>query len=60
MAVPPVDVVYHRYCPAVPPAATSVALDGPHADVPVVVGGVLMVAITAVRILSQVPLFSAT
>ena len=63
MAVPPVGTVYHLYCPAVPPAAESVTVPVPHRLFPVVVGEVgigLMVAITIVRALSQVPLLMAT
>ena len=62
IAVPPVAKVYHRYCPAAAPVAERVILDPPHEELPVVAGaagGVLMVAITAVRVLSQVPLLMA-
>ena len=63
MAVPPVGTVYHRYCPAAPPAAESVTAPVPQRAALVVVGAagiVLMVAVTAVRVLSQVPLLMAT
>ena len=63
MAVPPVGTVYQRYCPAAPPAAESVTVPVPHRAPPVVVGAVgsvLIVAVTGVRALSQVPLFIAT
>ena len=63
MAVPPVGTVYHRYCPAAPPAAVSVTVPVPHRAAAVVVGAagiVLTVAVTAVRVLSQIPLFIAT
>ena len=62
IAVPPVGRVYQRYCPAAPPAAVSIRLAAVHDALPVVVGaagGVLMVAITAVQILSHVPLLMA-
>ena len=58
MDVPPVGTVYHLYCPAAAPAALNVNAADPHEDAPVVVGGVgerLIVAITGVRALSQVP-----
>ena len=38
MAVPPVATVYHRYCPAVPPAPLSVRLAATQEAFPVVVG----------------------
>ena len=63
MAVPPVGTVYQRYCPAAPPAAESVTVPLPHRAALVVVGAVgivFMVAVTAVRVLSQMPLFIAT
>ena len=63
MAVPPVDVVYHLYCPAIPPAAPSVNTAGPHDEFPVVVGAegvVVMVAETAERAPSQMPLLMLT
>ena len=63
MAVPPIGSVYQRYWPAEAPVAVSVTLEFPQADAPVVPGGpgiVLMVAVTMVRLLSQVPLFMAT
>ena len=63
MAVPFVATVYQRYCPFVPPEAVSVRLAGVHDALPVVVGavgGVLIVAVTAVRVLWQVPLLTAT
>ena len=59
IAVPPVASVYHLYWPAAPPAATSVNETGPHKELPDTVGalgGMLTVAITGVRVLSQVPL----
>ena len=62
-AVPPEATVYHLYCPFVPPIALKVTLPGKHDSPPVVVGAVgnvLMVAVTGVRALSQVPLFIAT
>lgn len=63
IAVPPVGTVYQRYCPLVPPVALSVAVDGLQTVAPVVVGADgrgFMVAVTAVLMLSQVPLFTAT
>ena len=63
MAVPPVVTVYQRYCPVVPPEADSVRLAVVQEELPVVEGadgGVLMVAVTAVRVLSHVPLLIAT
>jgi hypothetical protein len=61
--VPPVDAVYHRYCPAEPPVALSVMAAEPHEEFPVVLGAVgmvLMVAVTDVLVLSQVPLLMLT
>ena len=62
MAVPPVDTVYHLYCPFAPPEAVKVNVFPAHALAPVVVGGgeVDMVADTCVRALSHVPLFIET
>ncbi|MBN8651008.1 MAG: hypothetical protein J0L67_06260 [Cytophagales bacterium] len=63
MAVPPVASVYHLYCPAAPPAAVSVTLAARHDSAPVVVGalgGILIVAVTVVRVPSQNPLLMAT
>ena len=63
MAVPPVDTVYQRYCPAVPPEADKVRLAVVQEKFPVTegaAGAVLMVAVTAVRVPSHVPLLMAT
>jgi hypothetical protein len=63
IAVPPVETVYHRYCPALPPEALSMTAEEPHAEAPVVEGAagmVLIVAMTEVLALSQNPLFRAT
>ena len=63
MAVPPEATVYHRYWPFVPPAAVSVRVAALHEEAPVVVGalgGVLIVPVTAVRVLSHVPLLMET
>jgi len=63
IAVPPVATVYHRYCPLVPPDALRIIVDGEQPDAPVVMGAVgtgLMVAITEVRVLSQLPLLMET
>ena len=61
--VPPVDTAYQRYCPAVPPEADKVRLAVVQEKFPVTegaAGAVLMVAVTAVRVLSHVPLLMAT
>ena len=58
IAVPPEETEYHRYCPLVPPAAFNVTEPFPHWLAPEVVGAsgsVLIVAVTAVRELSQLP-----
>ena len=63
MAVPPVAPVYQRYCPLVPPDALSDAVDELQTVAPVVAGADgngLMVAVTAVLVLSHVPLLMAT
>ena len=61
---PPVATVYQRYSPGDPPVAASVRLaEGAQPVAPVTVGDVgkaSTVAVTAVRTLSQVPLFKAT
>jgi hypothetical protein len=62
-AVPPVATVYQRYCPALPPDAVKVSVPLPQMLAPVAVGAVgklLIVAMTGVRALSQVPLSIAT
>lgn len=62
-AVPPEATSYHRYCPLVPPAASSVAVPGPQLDPALMDGAfgrVRIVAFTSVRLLSQVPLLMAT
>jgi hypothetical protein len=62
-AVPPEETVYHRYCPLVPPDAFNVREPIPHrltAEVVGAVGVVLMVAVTAVRELSHIPLLMET
>ena len=54
--VSPIAVVYHRYCPAVPPVADKVTeVDGqPVAAIAVgAVGTLFICAITLVRVLSQ-------
>lgn len=61
--VPPVDTVYHLYCPADPPDAVNVMDVPEQPDPPVVTGAegvVRMDAVTAVRLLSQPLLFNAT
>ena len=63
IAVPPEETVYHRYCPLAPPAAFNVTEPLPHWLAPEVVGAVgsvLMVAVTAVRELSHIPLLMET
>ena len=62
-ALPPVADAYHLYCPFVPPDAVSVTAVEAQPLAPVAVGldgGVFIVAITTVRVLSQLPLFIAT
>ena len=62
IAVPPVDAVYHRYCPLVPPLAESTTVVPLQPIAPVNVGGVGMaatVAVTAVRVLSHPVLIAA-
>ena len=62
MAVPFVATVYQRYCPLVAPVAVRVSAAGPQdalPDTPGAVGSVLMMAVTAVRVLSHVPLLMA-
>ena len=61
--MPPVGTVYHRYWPAVAPAAFSVTVPVPQRAAAVTVGVpgiVLMVATTAVRVLSHSVLLTAT
>ena len=56
-------VVYHRYCPFIPPDAVRITTPVPHDELPDVVGavgGVFIVAATEVRVLSHVPLLMAT
>ena len=64
MGLPPVDVVYQRYCPLTPPEAVrSTVADGAHPDPGVArgaAGNAMTVAMTGVRVLSQVPLLMAT
>ena len=63
IAVPPVGTVYQRYRPLAPPEALSVAVDGLQTVAPVVAGADgkgFMVAVTAVLVLSHVPVFIAT
>ena len=51
-------LVYHRYCPAVPPEAVRVTAEDPQAEFPVIpgaAGGELIVAVTDVFEPSQVP-----
>ena len=63
IGVPPIATVYQRYCPIVPPEAFRIIADREQPDAPVVMGAVgirLMVAITDVRALSQVPLLIET
>ena len=63
MADPPDESVYHRYCPADPPEAVSVRAALPGEECQVVEGAagiVLIVAVTAVRVLSQIPLLIET
>ena len=63
IAAPPVATVYQRYCPFVAPEALIIIAEGEQPDAPVVVGAVgmgLIVAITEVRALSQVPLLIET
>lgn len=63
IAVPPVGTVYQRYCPAAPPEAFNVTEPFPHLLAPVVAGAagiVLIVAVTIVLTLSQMPLLMAT
>ena len=64
MGLPPVDVVYQRYCPFTPPEAfRSTVADGAHPDPGVArgaAGNAMTVAMTGVRVLSQVPLLMAT
>ena len=58
IAVPPVTILYHRYCPLIPPAADNVNTAGIHEFASVVVGGDgngITVAVTIVRALSQLP-----
>ena len=62
-AVPPVAAVYQRYWPIVPPAAPIVIAVDAHPAPGVAVGETgkgLIVAVTAVRALSQVPLLIDT
>ena len=59
IADPPEEFVYHRYCPFVPPEAFSVREPIPQrlpAEVIGATGEVLIVAVTAVRAPSHVPL----
>ena len=64
MGAPPLEVVYHRYCPLLPPVAFSnTAEEGAHEDPLIPTGGEgnkFIVAVTNVRVLSQVPLLTAT
>ena len=51
IGVPPVDTVYHRYCPAEPPDAFSVIVEEPQAELPLAKGGdgfAFTVTITAI------------
>ena len=61
-AEPPEEIVYHRYCPFVPPEAFSVTLPVPQRFASIVVGAAVepIVKVTGVRELSQVPLTSET
>ena len=62
-AVPPVATSYQRYCPFTAPDAVRVTKPAPHDEPPVAVGaegGVLIVAITEVLVLSQVPELTET
>jgi hypothetical protein len=57
MSTPP--AVYQRYCPLDPPEAVNVTADVPHAEFPVApgaAGNVLIVAVTAALVLSQLDL----
>ena len=63
MLAPPVATVYQRYWPLLPPLAESVALAAEHNTMLATVGGVtvgLIVAVTAVLVLSHVPLLMET
>ncbi len=63
MAAPPDGVVYHRYNPGDPPDADNVTGDDEQLLAPVVVGalgGILIVAVTLVLVLSHVLLLIAT
>lgn len=60
MATPPVEVVYQRYWPFVPPETEMVTDPGPH-ELPLTgvdgeAGTVFIVAITAVRVALSQPL----
>ena len=60
---PPEETVYHLYCPADPPDALNVNAALPQDELPVVDGAegmVLVVAVTAVLELSQIPLLIET
>ena len=63
MEVPPETTVYQRYWPLVPPMAVSMTAPGPQ-ELPAVatgeIGTGVMIALTAVRLLSQIPLLMAT
>ena len=62
--MPPVDAVYHLYCPFVPPEALTTTDDEPQETAPVVSGAVgtvvLICACTAILALSHVPLLAET
>ena len=63
IGLPPVDTVYQRYCPAAAPEALRVTLAIIQDVLPVTEGAagkVLMVATTGVRLLSHIPLLTAT
>lgn len=50
MAVPPVAIVYQRYCPLLPPDAVSVNAKGVQLDAPVAMGAIGLALIVSVAV----------